>query len=52
MPLRYGQALFEAARQPKEAVWVSGGGHEDLARYGLQRIVLDFLARRLPEPVR
>ena len=26
VPLRYGQALFEAARQPKEAVWVSGGG--------------------------
>jgi uncharacterized protein len=52
VPLRYGQALFEAARQPKEAVWVAAGGHEDLAQYGLQRIVFDFLARRLPEPVR
>jgi fermentation-respiration switch protein FrsA (DUF1100 family) len=52
VPVRYGRALFAAARQPKEAVWVADGGHEDLTEFGLQRIVLDFLARRLPEPVR
>ena len=48
VPIRYGRALFEAAREPKEAVWIRGGGHEDLAEFGLRRIVFDFLARRLP----
>lgn len=48
VPIRYGRALFEAAREPKEAAWVPGGGHEDLADFGLRRIVFDFLARRLP----
>ena len=52
VPVRYGQALFQAARQPKEAVWVAEGGHEDLTDLGLQRIVFDFLARRLPDPLR
>ncbi len=44
--------MFDAALQPKEAVWISGGGHEDLARFDLHRIVFDFLARRLPEKIR
>lgn len=52
VPMRYGKILFDAALQPKEAVWISGGGHEDLARFDLHRIVFDFLARRLPEKVR
>ncbi len=46
------KALFEAARDPKEAVWILGGGHEDLSRFGLRRIVFDFLARRLPESLK
>ena len=52
VPIRYGKILFDAALQPKEAVWISGGGHEDLARFDLHRIVFDFLARRLPEKIR
>lgn len=52
VPIRYGKMLFDAALQPKEAVWISGGGHEDLARFDLHRIVFDFLARRLPEKIR
>jgi len=47
VPTRYGRALFEAAREPKEAAWIRGGGHEDLAEFGLHPIVFDFLARRL-----
>lgn len=35
VPIRYGRALSEAAREPKEAVWIPGGGHEDLADFGL-----------------
>lgn len=49
VPIRYAKALFEAARDPKEAVWILGGGHEDLSRFGLRPIVFDFLARRLPD---
>ena len=52
VPIRYGKMLFDAALQPKEAVWISGGGHEDLSRFDLHRIVFDFLARRLPEKIR
>ena len=52
VPIRYGKILFDAAPQPKEAVWISGGGHEDLARFDLHRIVFDFLARWLPEKIR
>jgi uncharacterized protein len=52
VPIRYGRALFEAAREPKEAVWIRGGGHEDLAEFGLRRIVFDFLARRVPAALR
>jgi fermentation-respiration switch protein FrsA (DUF1100 family) len=48
VPIRYGRALFEAAREPKEAAWIRGAGHEDLAEFGLRRIVLEFLARQLP----
>lgn len=49
VPIRYAKALFEAARDPKEAAFIPGGGHEDLSRFGLRRIVFDFLARRLPD---
>jgi fermentation-respiration switch protein FrsA (DUF1100 family) len=48
VPLRYGQALYAAAAEPKEAVWLHAAGHENLAQFGLQQIVLDFLDRRLP----
>jgi fermentation-respiration switch protein FrsA (DUF1100 family) len=52
VPIRYGRALFEAAREPKEATWIPGGGHEDLMRFGLSRIVFDFLDRRVPASLR
>lgn len=48
VPICYGRALFGAAREPKEAAWIRGGGHEDLAEFDLHSIVFDFLARRLP----
>lgn len=48
VPIRYGRALYEAAREPKQAVWIRGGGHENLAEFGLQRLVLDFLDRTVP----
>jgi len=47
VPLRFGQALFDAALAPKE-LWLSReAGHEDLVRYGAFEVVLDFLRRRV-----
>ena len=45
VPIRFGRALFEAAREPKENWWVPGGGHEDLHHFGLPSAVLDFVSR-------
>jgi uncharacterized protein len=45
VPIRFGQKLYDAARQPKEAVWLEGAGHEDLPAWGSQAIVLEFLHR-------
>ncbi|MHA1598090.1 MAG: alpha/beta hydrolase [Alphaproteobacteria bacterium] len=42
-PVRFGRKLFEAAVQPKQAHWIRDAGHNDLADYGLQDLVLDFL---------
>jgi fermentation-respiration switch protein FrsA (DUF1100 family) len=52
VPIRYGKMLFDAALQPKEAFWIAGGGHENLSRFGMHRIVFDFLARLVPEKVK
>jgi hypothetical protein len=43
VPIRFAQALYAAAKEPKEAVWVPGGGHEDLDGFGLAQTVLQFI---------
>ncbi len=45
IPIRFGRRLFKAARQPKEAHFISGAGHNDLFEHGLTDIELEFLAR-------
>ncbi|TVR81801.1 MAG: alpha/beta hydrolase [Rhodospirillales bacterium] len=45
VPIRFGRKIFEAAREPREAFWVEGGGHENLSALGLHDRVLDFLDR-------
>jgi hypothetical protein len=47
VPIRFGQALFAAAKEPKEGRWIPGGGHEDLHHFGLQSAVIDFLDRHV-----
>jgi len=47
IPVKFGRKLFEAAHQPKEAHFVPGGGHADLYDFGVDRIILDFIRRRL-----
>lgn len=44
-PIRFGQALFAAAQDPKESWWIPGGGHEDLHLFGLDSRVADFIDR-------
>jgi uncharacterized protein len=51
VPVRFGRALFAAAVEPKQAVWLDGAGHEDLVQFGLQQIVLDFIRRQQGVPV-
>ena len=48
IPTRFGRLLYQAARQPKEAHFIPGAGHNDLFEHGLTEIELDFLAR-LPD---
>lgn len=45
IPQQLGQRLFEAASQPKEAVWVNGASHNNIYQYGNWPQVLDFIAR-------
>ncbi|MEM9684454.1 MAG: alpha/beta hydrolase, partial [Pseudomonadota bacterium] len=49
IPVKFGRELFEAAREPKEAHFVPGGGHADLYDFGIDRVILDFLGRKLPQ---
>ena len=43
IPPHFGRALFEILPEPKQARFISGAGHNDLDRFGLDRIVLAFL---------
>ncbi len=49
VPIRFGRALFAAARDPKEMRIFPAAGHEDLDAHGVAEAVLDFLERHLPE---
>jgi len=47
VPPRFGQALFDAAPDPKE-LWIApDGGHEDLRDFGGLDAAVDFIERRL-----
>jgi fermentation-respiration switch protein FrsA (DUF1100 family) len=45
IPVQFGKALFAAASEPKEARWLPGAGHNDIAQFGIDAAVLDFLKR-------
>jgi fermentation-respiration switch protein FrsA (DUF1100 family) len=45
IPATLGRALFAAAREPKHALWIANGGHNDL--WGrIRETVMAFAARR------
>ena len=43
VPIRFGRALFAAAKEPKKALWIVGGDHGNLTAYGLSDAVIGFL---------
>ena len=47
VPLRFDQALFDAAPEPKESLFVADAGHVNLDRFGGLRAVVSFITRRL-----
>lgn len=48
VPVRYARRLFEAAAQPKKAVFLPRAGHNDLSEHGATKAELDFLAELYP----
>ena len=47
VPARFGQALFDAAPQPKEDWLAPDGGHEDLAHFGALDAAVAFIEKHL-----
>ncbi|MEQ8321751.1 MAG: alpha/beta hydrolase [Rhodospirillales bacterium] len=43
LPQQFGRELYAAAKEPKKAMWIDGGGHTDLFDYGVGQAVLDYL---------
>jgi len=52
VPPAMGRALLAAATAPAELWLAEEGGHSDLLDFGMAGAVADFLARRLPAPVK
>ncbi len=47
VPARFGQALYDAAVEPKEIRWIEGAGHNNLPHFAIDTTVLEFIDRRL-----
>ena len=45
IPVKFGRALFAAAAEPKEAMWLPDVGHDVIGQYAVDTAVLDFLKR-------
>ncbi len=43
VPIQFGRALFDAAREPKQAVWLAEAEHNNLYEHGAGPAVLKFL---------
>jgi len=43
LPQAHGRLIFDAANEPKQALWIDGGGHTDLFDHGAGQAVLEFL---------
>jgi fermentation-respiration switch protein FrsA (DUF1100 family) len=45
VPVKFGKKLFQAANEPKQAVYVPDAGHNNVYNLKVQQIVLSFLAK-------
>jgi fermentation-respiration switch protein FrsA (DUF1100 family) len=45
IPIRFGERLYDAAPEPKEAHFYPGGNHTDLYDHGAGEVVMDFMDR-------
>ena len=45
VPISFGKKLFAAAREPKQAHWIPGAGHNDVFQPETARLVIDYLSR-------
>ena len=50
IPVQFGKALFAAAVEPKEALWLPDAGHDVLGRSDVDAATLDFLKRNRLAP--
>jgi fermentation-respiration switch protein FrsA (DUF1100 family) len=50
IPVRFGRALFAAASEPKEAMWLPDAGHGVIGKHAVDAAVLDFLKRNGVSP--
>src|SRR5882757_1602691 len=45
IPIRFGERLYELARQPKQMIRFPEGGHDDLEHFGVMDVARAFLAK-------
>lgn len=50
VPQEQSRRLFDAANEPKQALWIPDAAHNDLAEHGSQQRVLEFLKELAEEP--
>jgi fermentation-respiration switch protein FrsA (DUF1100 family) len=50
IPLDSGQALFDAAKQPKEMVVLTGAGHSDIYAFGAMQVLRKFIDEHVRQP--
>lgn len=43
LPQAHGRMIFDAAAEPKKALWIDGAGHTDLFDFGAGQAVIDYL---------
>jgi fermentation-respiration switch protein FrsA (DUF1100 family) len=51
IPLDSGKALFDAAKQPKEMVVLTGAGHSDIYTFGAMQVLRRFIDQHFRQPV-
>lgn len=51
VPIRFGRALFDAAKEPKQAAWLATASHNDVYEHGAWEAIRGFL-EKLSAPAR